>query len=78
MRALRSAYRRQARRRGLAGGETGMVTSVQRFGGVLNLHVHFHTLVLDGVKLSSSRAAHGRRRAAGSPRQPCENFPGGL
>jgi hypothetical protein len=26
-----------------------MVTSVQRFGGAVNLHVHFHTLVLDGV-----------------------------
>jgi hypothetical protein len=48
-RALRSAYRRQAKRQGLPGGETGMVTSVQRFGGALNLHVHFHTLVLDGV-----------------------------
>jgi Transposase zinc-binding domain len=33
VRALRSAYRRAARRQGLAGGETGMVTSVQRFGG---------------------------------------------
>jgi Transposase zinc-binding domain/Putative transposase len=49
VRALRSAYRRHAKRAGLAGGETGMVTSVQRFGGGLNLHVHFHTLVLDGV-----------------------------
>ena len=49
VRALRTAYRRQARRQGLAGGETGMVTSVQRFGGALNLHLHFHTLVLDGV-----------------------------
>jgi hypothetical protein len=49
VRALRTAYRRQARRQGLASGETGMVTSVQRFGGALNLHVHFHTLVLDGV-----------------------------
>ncbi len=49
VRALRTAYRRQARRQGLAGGETGMVTSVQRFGGAVNLHVHFHTLVLDGV-----------------------------
>src|SRR5438128_5692777 len=48
-RALRSAYRRQARRYGLAGGETGMVTSVQRFGGAVNVHLHFHTLVLDGV-----------------------------
>ena len=49
VRALRSAYRRQAKRQGLTGGETGMVTSVQRFGGALNCHVHFHTLVLDGV-----------------------------
>jgi len=49
VRALRSAYRRAARRRGLTGGETGMVTSVQRFGGAVNVHLHFHTLVLDGV-----------------------------
>ena len=49
VRALRSAYRRQARRQGLAGGETGMATSVQRFGGAVNVHLHFHTLVLDGV-----------------------------
>ncbi|MCW5890263.1 MAG: transposase [bacterium] len=33
----------------MSGGETGTVTSIQRFGGALNLHVHFHTLVLDGV-----------------------------
>jgi hypothetical protein len=33
VRALRSAYRREARRQGPTGGETGMVTSVQRFGG---------------------------------------------
>jgi len=25
------------------------VTFVQRFGGALNLNVHFHTLVLDGI-----------------------------
>jgi hypothetical protein len=31
--ALRSAYRRQARRQGVASGETGMVTSVQRDRG---------------------------------------------
>ncbi len=49
VRALRSVYRRRARRQGVPGGETGMVTSVQRFGGAVNLHVHFHTLVLDGV-----------------------------
>src|SRR5439155_8613322 len=49
VRALRSAYRRQARRQGLAGGETGTVTSVQRFGGSVHVHLHFLMLVLDGV-----------------------------
>jgi hypothetical protein len=49
VRVLRAFYRRQARRRGVADGETGMVTGVQRFGGAVNLHVHAHTLVLDGV-----------------------------
>jgi hypothetical protein len=49
VRALRSAYRRGARSQGLPAGETAMVTSVQRFGGAVNAHLHFHTLVLDGV-----------------------------
>ncbi|MCP3936045.1 MAG: transposase, partial [Actinomycetia bacterium] len=31
----------------------GAVTFVQRFGGALNLNVHFHTLVLDGTYWSS-------------------------
>ncbi len=29
--------------------QCGAVTFVQRFGGALNLNVHFHTLVLDGI-----------------------------
>jgi len=49
VRALRGAYRRQGRRQGLGGGETGMVTSIQRFGGAVNAHLHFHTIVLDGL-----------------------------
>ncbi len=28
---------------------TGSVTLIQRFGGALNLNVHFNMLVLDGV-----------------------------
>jgi hypothetical protein len=64
VRALRSAYRRAARRNGLSGGETGMVTSVQRFGGSVNVHLHFHTLVLDGVYVQE---ADGLRFHATSP-----------
>jgi hypothetical protein len=48
-RALLSFQRRRARRRGLRDGHSGCVTVIQRFGGGLNLNVHFHTLVLDGV-----------------------------
>ena len=29
--------------------QCGAITFVQRFGGALNLNVHFHSLVLDGV-----------------------------
>jgi hypothetical protein len=38
---------------------TGAVTLIQRFGSALNLNVHFHMLVLDGVY---SREAEGRLR----------------
>lgn len=31
------------------GARTGAVTLIQRFGGALNLNVHFHRLFLDGV-----------------------------
>jgi hypothetical protein len=48
-RALLSFQRRRARHRGLRDGHSGCVTVIQRFGGGLNLNVHFHTLVLDGA-----------------------------
>lgn len=34
---------------GVAGAETGAVSFPQRFGGSLNLHVHFHLLAVDAV-----------------------------
>jgi putative transposase len=48
-RVLGDVYRRGARARGIDGGQTGMVTAVQRAGGALNANLHFHTLVLDGA-----------------------------
>ena len=35
--------------RGVLGGRTGSVTVMQRAGSGLNVNLHFHTLVLDGV-----------------------------
>ncbi len=52
-RALRDFYRQQAQRQGIPAGRTGTVTAVQRFGGGLNLNVHFYTLALDGVFVRS-------------------------
>ena len=41
--------RRRARRAGVVDGRGGAVVVIQRFGGSLNLNVHLHGLVLDGV-----------------------------
>jgi hypothetical protein len=48
-RTLREFYARDAERRGIGGGRTGMVTVIQRFGSAVNVNIHFPTLVLDGV-----------------------------
>jgi hypothetical protein len=48
-RTLLAFYARTARARGIPDGQTGTVTVIQRFGSGLQLNVHFHTLVLDGV-----------------------------
>jgi hypothetical protein len=42
-------YRARAKADGSARAECGAITFVQRFGGSLNLNVHFHVVVLDGV-----------------------------
>ena len=55
LRVVFAWQRRRARSRGIRG-LCGSVTWVQRFGGHLNLNVHFHALVPDGV---FARAADG-------------------
>ncbi len=42
-------YRARAKRAGIEKGECGAITFVQRFGGSLNLNVHFHTVFIDGI-----------------------------
>jgi hypothetical protein len=52
--ALRGIFARQrlrARRLGVRGTRAGAVTFVQRFGSALNLNVHFHCVVPDGVRV---------------------------
>ena len=44
-----SLRRRAHRHREIRAAKCGTVTFVQRFGGALNLNVHFHSLVLDVV-----------------------------
>ena len=47
-RALRTRLRRLARERGRLDAETGSVTLLQRYGGGLNLNLHYHLISLDG------------------------------
>jgi hypothetical protein len=49
VRAIGAWQRRVARKRGIRTPLTGAVTFVQRFGGLVNLNVHFHLVVPDGV-----------------------------
>ena len=44
-----ASHRKRAASAGIVRAASGAVTCVQRFGGSLNLNVHFHTIVLDGV-----------------------------
>ncbi|MDH3213289.1 MAG: transposase [Myxococcales bacterium] len=50
VRTVFASLRRRARKKwGVTRGHCGAVTFVQRFGDALNLNVHFHSLLLDGV-----------------------------
>ncbi len=66
VRAVFGSLRRRARdERGIREAQCGAVTFVQRFGGALNLNVHFHTLALDGVYV-----AHEKRPVRFHPLPP--------
>ena len=64
IRAVLSFERRRTERRGIPGGAGGAVTAIQRFGSALNMNVHFHTLVAQGVFIED---ADGKRRFVPSP-----------
>jgi len=56
-RVLLDLYAGGARAHGLERGQTDMVTAVQRAGSGLNVNLHFHTLVLDGVPVPEPTAS---------------------
>ncbi len=53
LRAVLGSLRRRAGAGHSARTQWGAVTFIQRFGGALNLNVHFHTLALDGVYITN-------------------------
>jgi hypothetical protein len=58
LRAVFASLRRRARAYwNLRRAQCGAVTFVQRFGDALNLNVHFHSLVLDGVYAHEARGS---------------------
>jgi len=63
-RAIERHLRTWARRHGVRDGRGGGVAVLQRFGGSLNLNVHVHALVLDGL---FARAARGQVRFHPAP-----------
>ena len=49
LRTLFAWQRRRGRTLGIRDGQTGAVSFLQRFGGALNLHLHVHSLLPDGL-----------------------------
>jgi hypothetical protein len=47
--AVFARYRGRAKDEGVADAQCGAINFVQRFGSSVNLHVHFHLVVIDGV-----------------------------
>ena len=62
-------YVNQAVKRGVARQqvEPGSVTFIQRFGGAINLNVHFHCVFLEGVYLDRTEAGLKPRFVKGEP-----------
>ena len=53
LRALSTHQRRRARALGVDDGSSGSVTFIQRFGSALQMNIHFHVVVPDGVFTAS-------------------------
>ena len=59
MHGIFSRYRRWARKKGYTDIQCGSVSVVQRFGSALNLNVHLHALMMDGVYAKHPKQGRG-------------------
>ena len=59
VKAIFSRYRRWARKKGYTNIQCGSVSVVQRFGSSLNLNVHLHALMMDGVYATPPQQGRG-------------------
>ena len=59
VRTVLGFLRTRARQSGVAEGRSGAVAIIQRFGGALNLNVHLHALVIDGVFVATDDDEEG-------------------
>jgi len=75
VRSVFASLRRRPGSTGIARGPCGAVTFVQRFSDALNLNVHFHSLLLDGVYASGTSGAP--RFHALTAAQRCRSRAGG-
>lgn len=48
-RVVSTHYKRKAKLKNYNTPQTGSVTAIQRFGGAVNLNIHFHSIYMDGV-----------------------------
>jgi ribosomal protein S27E len=64
VRAIQTDLAHRARLTASSGARTGVVTLIQRFGSALNLNVHLHMLILDGVYTRDQNGPRFHRVAA--------------
>jgi hypothetical protein len=62
--ALMEFYRELARKQGIEKLKTGIISIIQRFGGSINLNIHFHLTALDGVFYKNAK---GKLEFQGAP-----------
>ncbi len=69
---IQEVFRDLRRRSGVKPAGTarcGAVTAIQRYGGAINLNVHFHSMVLDGVYVADGRSDELRFMPLNPPSQ---------